>query len=391
MYSKIKRKKQKILLVSILSFITLLAFMAFRYGKADPIENDTKLAEGSDLKYYLNIIYDGKDSAAVTSSDTATAEVYSDYIYVEDTLPYGLTFKNFIGTSNGSIGAVKRSDGTVCSGFVVDGTNGLHYDENTRKITFKVKDLKAGCVLTVGIVTKVPFLSDYNVNRMDFYNTGYARERDYLTSSTVHAYIEKEPVEQHSVRYEYIGTLPVVEPALPSAKLYPEGTVVNVEPNPIIPGYEFSGWSTEDINVSGSTFAMPDKDVTFKGSFTKIQKHKVTYIIEGDKPDNHIVPTGGEYATGEIVKMDSTEANKQIGLYKFLGWNIEDTNITVTNKEFTMPNADVVIKGTFEKDSYNVTYEFIGEVTPVNENAILPRAQKYSVGQRVTVAAKPSE
>ena len=391
MYSKIKRKKQKVLLISILSFITLLAFAAFRYGKAEPIENDTKLVEGSELKYYLNIAYDGKDSAAVTSSDTATAEVYSDYIYVEDTLPYGLTFKNFIGTSNGSIGAVKRSDGSVCSGFVVDGTNGLHYDENTRKISFKVKDLKAGCILTVGFVTKVPFLDDYHVNRMDFYNTGYAREKGYLTSSTVHAYIERDTVEQHSVKYEYTGTLPDVEPALPSTKLYSEGTTVNIEPIPIIPGYEFSGWSTEDMNISGTTFVMPNKDITFKGSFTKIEKHKVTYIIEGDKPDNYIVPYENEYAPGETVKMDSTEPNKQIGLYKFLGWNIEDNSITVTNKEFTMPNSDVVIKGTFKKDSYNVTYEFIGDVTPVNSSTILPRAQKYSVGQRVTVAAKPND
>lgn len=387
-----KRKKRLFILFSLVFVVTLLTIFGLKFGKAKIItEDNVKLQEDSELKYFLEISYDGKDSKVVSSSDSATAEVYSDYIYVEDTLPFGLTFENFIGTSNGSIGAVKRSDGTPCSGFVVDGTDGLKYDTSTRKITFKVKDLQAGCKLTVGMVTRTPSLSYYGFNRMDFYNTGYAREKSFTTKSTVHAYIERDPVTTYNVNYEYTGEVPDEAPNPPISVSYSAGSIVILEPKPVVSGYVFNGWVTEDADSNGFSFRMPSNDVTLKGSFTKIEKHKVTYIIDGDKPSNYQVPSEKQYAPGEIVHIDSTEDNTKYGVYKFLGWNIEDSSISLKNKEFTMPDKDVVIKGTFEKDSYNVTYEFIGETKPVNSSAILPKAKKYSVGAKVTVADRPSD
>ena len=55
-----------------------------------------------------------------------------------------------------TIGAVKRSDGTSCPGSVVGDFAGLVYNESTRTVSFKVKNLQAGCKLTVGIVTTTP-------------------------------------------------------------------------------------------------------------------------------------------------------------------------------------------------------------------------------------------
>lgn len=387
-----KKKKRLFIIFSLTFVVTLLTIYGLKFGKAKIIEEDNvRLLEDSELKYFLEISYDGKDGKVVSSSDSATAEVYSDYIYVEDTLPFGLTFQNFIGTSNGSIGAIKRSDGSPCSGFVVDGTDGLKYDENTRKITFKVKDLQAGCKLTVGMVTRTPSLSYYGFNRMDFYNTGYAREKSFTTKSTVHGYIEREVTTNYNVNYEYTGDVPEEAPNPPISMTYSEGSVIIIEPKPVVPGYVFNGWVTEDVSSNGLSFRMPSNDVTLKGSFTKIDKHKVTYVIEGDKPDNYKVPSEKEYAPGEVVRLDSTEANTKYDIYTFSGWSIDDNTITVKDREFDMPDKDVVIKGTFEKDSYNVTYEFIGETKPVNSSAILPRAQKYSVGAKVKVADKPSD
>lgn len=54
------------------------------------------MVQGSDLTYYLDVYYDGKDSEATVSSDTALAKVYSDLILVEDKIPDGLTFKEFV-------------------------------------------------------------------------------------------------------------------------------------------------------------------------------------------------------------------------------------------------------------------------------------------------------
>ena len=53
--------------------------------------------------------------------------------------------------------------------------HGLHYNANTRTVSFKVDNLQAGCVLTVGVITRTPA----SVNgRVDFYNYGTARDEE---------------------------------------------------------------------------------------------------------------------------------------------------------------------------------------------------------------------
>lgn len=151
------KKKIVIFGLSISLFVALLIVLINR-SFAVPLDDGARVAPNSDLTYYIDVIYDGKDATAVSSSDTVTANVNSDYIYVEDKLPDGLTFKNFVTTSDGTIGAVKRSDGSSCPGYVVGDSAGLVYDDTTRTVSFKVKNLQAGCKLTVGIVTTTPSL-----------------------------------------------------------------------------------------------------------------------------------------------------------------------------------------------------------------------------------------
>ena len=136
-----KDKKRLFIGLGILAFILIVVAVIATFSFAAPLDNDVKVEENSELTYYIDIIYDGKDGSAVTSSDNATAQVYSDYIYVEDKIPDGLTFKGFVETEDGTIGAVKRSDNSFCAGYVVDGVDGLKYDADTRMVTFKVKNL----------------------------------------------------------------------------------------------------------------------------------------------------------------------------------------------------------------------------------------------------------
>ena len=160
-------KKNKLLIVAFVGICIsiLLYFSSTSY--AIILDNDVRVKENSDLTYYLDISYDGKDKNVVMSSDTARAEIRSDYIYVEDKIPDGLVFKEFINSSDGSIGAVERGDSSKsCSGSVVGGYDGLKYDEATRMVSFSIKDLQAGCKLTVGIVTTTPSLGAEK--RMDF-------------------------------------------------------------------------------------------------------------------------------------------------------------------------------------------------------------------------------
>lgn len=254
------KKAKKSLLICIAVVIISIVVISIGSSLSQMLENDVRVAENSDLTYYLDVIYDGKDSDVVTSSDTATANVNSDYIYVEDKIPEGLIFKEFVSTDDGTIGAVKRSDGTSCPGYVVGGVEGLKYDEATRIVSFRVKNLQAGCKLTVGIVTTTPSLN--GKKRMDFYNTATARENDFsINSNTVHVFMGKEETSLYSVSYKYTGSIPENAPELPAANNYAAGTAIGVFNNPTLPGYTFSGWTTTDVSVTNGTFAMPEKAV----------------------------------------------------------------------------------------------------------------------------------
>ena len=364
----------------------LLALFISQFSFANKIEeNDVRVKENSELTYYLDVIYDGKDSNVITSSDTATAEVQSGIIHVKDKIPEGLTFKHFITSEDGTIGAVKRSDGSSCPGYVVGDAAGLIYDDETRTVSFDVKNLKAGCKLTVGIVTQTPSLDDYGVDRMDFYNTGHASEKDYSTkSNTVHAYIGREDMIDYVVSYSYTGTVPPNAPNPPSNASYTPGANVGVETAPIVPGYTFSGWTTQEATVNNDKFTIPEKNVIFVGSFTENPPFEVSYVVNGEAPMGFMSPSPKTYNAGVDVTVDSLTVGDIIDGYRFLGWTTKDP-IDISNGNFSMPNQDVQLVGQFERVKYDVKYEFQGTVKPTNESALLPKTEQHYPKDIVTV------
>ena len=378
------KKKIVIFGLSISLFVALLIVLINR-SFAVPLDDGARVAPNSDLTYYIDVIYDGKDATAVSSSDTVTANVNSDYIYVEDKLPDGLTFKNFVTTSDGTIGAVKRSDGSSCPGYVVGDSAGLVYDDTTRTVSFKVKNLQAGCKLTVGIVTTTPSLP--RGKRLDFYNTAFARENNFtFKSNTVHVFMGDEEATLYTVTYKYTGTVPDGAP-VPEVGSYSEGTTVGVEANPTIAGYTFSGWSTSDVTVSNNSFTMPSKNVTFTGSFTAKTKYNVSYSISGTLPEGFVAPTTKSYGAGDDVVLDTLKVGDVINGYKFLGWS--SSTVDLSDGIFQMPNSNVTIIGRFEQIKYTVSYQFQGAVIPSNADSLLPASATYAPGEIVTVASDP--
>lgn len=378
------KKKIVIFGLSISLFVALLIVLINR-SFAVPLDDGARVAPNSDLTYYIDVIYDGKDATAVSSSDTVTANVNSDYIYVEDKLPDGLTFKNFVTTSDGTIGAVKRSDGSSCPGYVVGDSAGLVYDNTTRTVSFKVKNLQAGCKLTVGIVTTTPSLP--RGKRLDFYNTAFARENNFtFKSNTVHVFMGDEEAALYTVTYKYTGTVPDGAP-VPEVGSYSAGATVGVEANPTIAGYTFSGWKTSDTTVSNNSFTMPSKNITFTGSFAAKTKHNVSYTISGTAPEGFVSPSTKSYGTGDDVVLDTLKVGDVINGYKFLGWS--SSTVDLSDGIFQMPNSNVTIIGRFEQIKYTVSYQFQGAVIPSNADSLLPAATTYAPGEIVTVASDP--
>lgn len=384
-----------IILVAILTVVAVVASLSF----AAPLENDVRVAENSELIYYLDITYDGKDGEAITSSDSATAQVYSDYIYVEDRLPEGLIFNGFVETENGTIGAVKRSDNSsYCPGYVDGGVDGLSYDSNTGLVSFRIKNLQAGCKLTVGIKTMTPSLGDKT--RMDFYNTAYGREGGLTTNSnTVHVFMGRESVTLYNVTYRYEGTVPEGAPELPAAMTYIAGSEVGVAAPVTVQGYTFSGWSTTSsgVTISNGSFTMPSNDVELVGSFTADTSptYEVSYTISGDGPNGYVPPRTDSYPEGADVKLDSLKVGDIVNGWRFLGWTTSDVTLPEIQEGedtiFTMPDNAVQIVGRFERVSYTVSYQFQGSILPPNSESLLPASETHYPGETVTTAAYPAE
>lgn len=393
-----------------------LPFLFRKNSYSVALDNDVEVQPQSQLTYYLNVSYDGVDKNGVKSSSTTVSEITSGSLYVEDKIPDGLVFVGFVTTSDGSIGASRRGGTSTCPGKVVDDTkeasktagvwnaahteytyHGLHYNANTRTVSFTVKNLKAGCELTVGIITTTPTIDDPTTTQREtcrnFYNFATATERDLIVSSnTVRAFMGCNGARLYNVTYEYTGTVPSNAPSLPSSSSYASGATVGVAPNVNLKGYTFSGWSSSDVTISNGKFTMPSKNVVLRGSFTKanIPTYNVTYKLEGTTPPGYVLPSTKSYNAGDDVKVDSFKVGDVFNGYKFTGWKTTDVTISGDN-DFTMPSKNVTITGKFEEITYKVSYQFYDTVLPPNSNNYLPKAKTYKAGSKVNLDKVVSE
>lgn len=393
----IKLKSKKRLIVFCLVIILLLILNIVRFSFSTKLEQGAEVATNSELIYYLEVTYNGVDRYGVDSSSkdqAASVSLNSDYIYVEDVIPEGLEFAGFVKTNDGSIGAVGINSDEVCLGSVLDdgqeetltSYHGLHYDEKTRKVTFTVQNLQAGCKLNVGIKTKTPDLDDEGTNkqevRRDFYNYATAQENNYkVSSNNVHVFMGSEVAPLYHVTYEFIGDIPTGLDSHVNEMSYSEAAQVRVLEDAFYSGYKFSGWSTQDVEVKDGLFSMPAKDVTFVGSFTKQETHKITYEIEGEIPEGYIIPREKEVSAGDTFKLDSLQKGDTFNGYEFQGWTSDEAQIV--NNQVVVGDSDITIKGTFKSKKYQVEYRFYETVLPPNSESLLPSTEQYEPGELV--------
>ena len=114
------------------------------------------------------------------------------------------------------------------------------------------------------------------------------------------------------------------------------GSEITLIEEPVKEGYTFSGWSEAPAT-------MPAEDITIEGSFA-VNNYTVTYLVDGEVYATETVAYGSEI----ILRDEPTKEG-----HTFSGWS---------EAPATMPTEDVVIKGTFAVNYYNVVYLVDGEV-----------------------------
>ena len=120
---------------------------------------------------------------------------------------------------------------------------------------------------------------------------------------------------QHQVKYEITGDIPYgVVPPVESTHKYK--TQIDVEVPLNVPGYTFSGWTTEDVQVNNNKFVMPDKDVVLKGSLNENAAVRISYRPD-DAEHGSVTLEGEDVAPATGNPAGSTASEKEGWAFKY--------------------------------------------------------------------------
>ena len=186
------------------------------------------------------------------------------------------------------------------------------------------------------------------------------------------------------VTYVYENPIPAGVSALPAETTQLHGATVTVAPAATAPGYTFGGWTSETVTIEGGKFTMPQADVVIIGRFTantdtpwRVEHYKQTlagtYSSTPDAVDSFAGTTGHRVAAE---------------YRQFEGFTPAKNNVNVGT---ITPEPDIlVIKLYYERNTYNVTYRYIG-VQPDGA----PDIAKFNMtgvpyGTSVNLAEKPA-
>ena len=176
-----------------------------------------------------------------------------------------------------------------------------------------------------------------------------------------------------------------------------EGTEVKVTVTPdsneeLVRLYYNDGNKDVDIDKTTKTFNMPASNVTVRATYK--QKSQ-------PQPTEHTI-TSYDDGNGNSVTASVSKANQDVSVnltvntnsdYTLEGIWIEDQSgnkikdISLTDKTFTMPDKNVVVKARFKKVKFNITTS----VNDPNLGSVSVDKDKASEGEEVTVTVNPKD
>ena len=191
---------------------------------------------------------------------------------------------------------------------------------------------------------------------------------------------------EYKVTYEYTGDIPT-NPAptpVPSEATckYEANVMIAAAPAPVS-GYTFEGWKRED-GTEATNFTMPANDVKITGNWKKNGDgtYKLEYWLE--KLDGTYENT--ETITGRTGTIGTTASVTEADKKQITGFTFDASNTNNVLSDTILEDGSLTLKLYYTRDSYKVTYQYTGTVTPEDATK-LPDEATYKYGAEVTVAA----
>ncbi len=320
---------------------------------------------GQDLEGNYTILFDKENHKDGITGQTVTAlpREYEGFTYNET-------------KSTKKISGVVTGDGSLVLK--------VFYDRNM--VPYTIRYLEAGTEnpLAEEVTGEQFFGSKLETEPIEIFNYTITPETDFNQT------IEELQTEGNVITYYYTENLYKVKyvDGVPGEEIFSNVVYKKLKLNSRTPwfnpddkdavpereGYRFMGW---DKKVTKRV----EGDATYKAQWAKL--YDVTYEYVGNVPDGAgILPEDAQYIEGENVVL--AEAPVVPAGYTFGGWTTEDA--TITEDAFTMPAADVVVKGSFipnDDTEYMVEYYYQDDF---GKYPAVPFAQTTRYGVTDTVA-----
>ncbi len=305
---------------------------------------------------------------------TVLKEYDVTYGFIGEVIPEGVTAPEKKTYSEGKIVDVEKApfkEGYIFSGWstedatVTDGkitvNNNVHFVGSWTKINYyDVTYEFIGEVIPEGVaapgkvtyeegsevaVEEDAFAKGYRFSGWSTADVEVTDEKDFVIYNNVH--FVGSWTKLYNVSYKYEGDIPDGYYA-PEGGTYDAGSEVSVADEPTAEGYEFSGWVTEDADITDGKIAV-NKDVVITGKWTKL--YNVSYEYKGEVPAKApSAPADAQYKAGTDVTVNAVPV---VEGYTFHGWTTSD--VTVADNGFEMPEKNVKLYGYFTKNVTDIT------------------------------------
>ncbi len=184
-----------------------------------------------------------------------------------------------------------------------------------------------------------------------------------------------------TVTYTYSGETDTTPPEPPEVRSYRYGQMVTPAEASLMPGYDFSGWSSSDVSIQDGSFTMPDGSVTLVGSWTPRTDtaYTVEYYQQNLNDDGYTLAntfTGKGTTGGGVLHKE------------FVGFTETPDSVTAEGNAKIKSDGTTLLKLYYDRNIETVTYAYSGETDATPPE--LPCAASYRVGQSVRVADAPT-
>lgn len=237
--------------------------------------------------------------------------------------------------------------------------NVIYYSDTDKATAIDTQSKSPNLEIIVGLSTGVaePTKEHYTFAGWECVTTGVTvTDGKFTMPQSDVEFVPKWEINKNDVIYK-VTNAPTgyTEPATQSVEYGKDVTVAAV---PNVTGYDFEGWEcvTVGVTVTDGKFTMPDKAVTFTGTFTP-KSFTLNYYnnIDNSSP----IATQSKEYNAKVSVADGVTAPTREG-YTLDGWNTSANGggTSYTNgAEFTMPANDVNLYAMWTKNTYQLVYD----------------------------------